>query len=831
MTGYKPQSPVTPVVTIPGYKILEVLGKGGMAIVYLAIQESIGRNVALKILAPDHTDDSFSDRFLREARIISQLAHPNIITIYDAGVHQGYHYMCMEYIPGRNLTQARDTLSRKQKVDIIKQIALALDYAGKKGYVHRDIKPENIMLHEDGRAILTDFGIARGQDVTHGLTQTGKAIGTPYFMSPEQTKGLEVDHRSDIYSLGVVLFQAIAGYVPFDGPSIVAIGVKHISEPIPPLPPGMEIFQTIINKCMSKDPAHRYQSAQELYQALDEISEAQLDYIEAKARAMRNTSPNHQAKTQVEQASIEILANSNARPAVNNGVPRIRATRNSIPLDVTNTEEYKKLARRRRRWLLLILLLALGAAGYYQQDRLQRLWQGQLQPRLVPYLPAGWLKSSPTSVPTHTARTLPSAVTPPPAIKTRPPAPVTTPAKTEQTKTAQDVIAELQANRNRLREHPDDARARQGITDARAWFRRKLDQALANKDVDTAQQLLQTLRQHFPLTRQLPVFKRIDRRIKRIADFNAHMEQARVYMAANAIAKPDGANALEEYLAASRIDSNDPSVRAGLKQISDYFYKKAKTAESKNKLVDAMNAVTTGLQASESDPRLLALRQELGNIAKQEQHTKQLLQQADELMRKKHIIDPPDNNAYQLYRAVTRISPHNLEAINGLQQVQLWLHSQIQSLYNNKQYLDANKLVERARKEFPDSDIFIPLQNKIKKAIDATYPKITQIVFSATPVTDLTVAGNLTKLAPGQSLYAGFSFSNFYQDSTQLTAQLRDGNDKTLYDEQVIEVKGRNGEGRFALHLPRPGSSDGNYSVELYMNKTRILKARLSGLH
>lgn len=826
MTGSKQQSPVTPVVTIPGYKILEVLGKGGMAIVYLAIQESIGRNVALKILAPDHTDDSFTDRFLREARIVSQLAHPNIITIYDAGVHQGYHYMCMEYIPGKNLTQARDALSRKQKVGIIKQIAQALDYAGKKGYVHRDIKPENIMLHEDGRAILTDFGIARGHDVTRGLTQTGKAIGTPYFMSPEQTKGLEVDHRSDIYSLGVVLFQAIAGHVPFDGPSIVAIGVKHLSEPIPALPPGMEIFQTIINKCMSKDPAHRYQSAQELYQALDTISEAQLDYLDAKARAMRHIPANHQAKTQLEQPSIEILADSAARPAVNTGIPKMRATRNSVPIDITDTDEYKKLTRRRRRWLMLILLLALAAAGYTQQDRLRLLWQHQLQPRLAPYLPAGWLNPPAPSVASTKAST-----TPPPAAKATPPAKVAAPATTDQTKTAQDVIADLQIYRDRLRLNPGDAGARQGIADARAWFRHKLDQSLANKDAEGAQQLLQTLRQHFPLTRQLPAFKRIEQRIQRIADFNAHMEQARVYMAANAVAKPEGANALEEYLAASRIDSHDPAVRTGLKNIAEYFYKKAKTAETENNLVDAVDSVASGLQADPDDQRLLSLKQELVTVAQQEQRIKQLLHDAAGLMRKNHVIDPPDNNAYQLYRTVMRISPHSQEAINGLQQVQLWLHSQIQTLYSNKQYLDARKLVERARSEFPGSGIFVPLEKKIKQAIDATYPRITRIVFSATPVTNLSSAGNLSKLAPGQSLYAGFSFRNFYQNNTRLVARLKDGDDKTLYDEQDVEVSGRNGQGQFALHLPKPGSRDGDYSVELYMNKVRILKAHLAGLH
>jgi serine/threonine protein kinase len=261
-------SQVATVVNIPGYEIKEVLGRGGMATVYLAEQQSIGRQVALKVLYPDHSDPSFSDRFLREARIISKLAHPNIITIYDAGIHQGCHYMSMEYIAGKNLREARDKLTRKHKIAIIKQVAQALDFAGGKGYVHRDIKPENVMLHSDGRAILTDFGIARGQETQKGLTQTGKTIGTPYYMSPEQTKGLNVDHRSDIYSLGVVLFQALAGYVPYDGPSVVALGIKHISDPIPPLPKGLEIFQPIINIAMSKDPKHRYQTAGEFLMAL-----------------------------------------------------------------------------------------------------------------------------------------------------------------------------------------------------------------------------------------------------------------------------------------------------------------------------------------------------------------------------------------------------------------------------------------------------------------------------------------------------------------------------------------------------------------------------------
>ncbi|NNF97357.1 MAG: serine/threonine protein kinase, partial [Halobacteria archaeon] len=285
-------------ITIPGYEIKHQLGRGGMALVYLAIQESFGREVALKILAPDHAQDKeFSARFLREARIISQLVHPNIVTVYDVGVHEGYHYLSMEYIRGRDLQQACCSLSKRQVIDIIREVAKALEYAHQKGYIHRDVKPENIMLHDDGRVVLMDFGIARGSDSTLGMTKTGRAIGTPYYMSPEQTKGLRVDHRSDIYSLGVVLYQMLTGYVPYDADSAVAVGIKHVSAPIPHLPDSLRFLQPIINTCLSKNPAHRYQHASELIHVLEAIPKDMLEAAGARAAAFRETGRNHDAKT------------------------------------------------------------------------------------------------------------------------------------------------------------------------------------------------------------------------------------------------------------------------------------------------------------------------------------------------------------------------------------------------------------------------------------------------------------------------------------------------------------------------------------------------------
>jgi serine/threonine-protein kinase PpkA len=270
------------VIDIPGYKIVRTLGKGGMATVYLAIQESFEREIALKIMNASLSEDpKFTARFVQEARVVSRLVHPNIVTVYDVGVQDNQHYLSMEYVPGMDLKHKLPFLTPPQSLQVIRDVARALDYAGKKGYVHRDVKPENIMLHDDdGRAVLMDFGIACLADTRSGMTQTGTAIGTPHYMSPEQAKGQTVDSRSDIYSLGVVLFLLLAGRVPYDADSAVAVGIKHVQEPIPHLPGNLRVLQPVIDKVLAKDPSHRYQSGAELIAAIDGITDEDIEAIQ-----------------------------------------------------------------------------------------------------------------------------------------------------------------------------------------------------------------------------------------------------------------------------------------------------------------------------------------------------------------------------------------------------------------------------------------------------------------------------------------------------------------------------------------------------------------------
>jgi len=262
------------------YKIVSMIAQGGMATVYLAVHKRLNRKIALKVLLPAYAQNrEFVQRFQREAQAAAKLKHRNIIQIYDAGQIEGYHFIAMEYIQDGSLQQRMAELSRRRKrmdlataLSIAKQIADALDYAHRHGIIHRDVKPSNILLAEGGRAILTDLGIAKAVAGTR-LTKTMMAVGTPQYMSPEQGKGEKIDQRTDIYSLGVVLYEMLAGRAPFQADTPWALVHQHVYETPPPLesfnPDVPEPVKRIVHKAMAKDPRDRYRSAGEMARAIE----------------------------------------------------------------------------------------------------------------------------------------------------------------------------------------------------------------------------------------------------------------------------------------------------------------------------------------------------------------------------------------------------------------------------------------------------------------------------------------------------------------------------------------------------------------------------------
>ncbi|MBA3736471.1 MAG: Stk1 family PASTA domain-containing Ser/Thr kinase [Actinobacteria bacterium] len=252
------------------YRIVRKLGMGGMANVYLAEDEVLGRRVAIKILNDRHAgDEQFVERFRREAKNAASLSHPNIVSIYDRGEAEGTYYIAMEYLDGRSLKElivARGPAPIHLAVDYARQILAALRFAHRHGIVHRDIKPHNVLVDGEGRLKVTDFGIARAG--VSQMTEAGSIIGTAQYLSPEQAKGAPVDQTSDLYSVGVVLYELLTGVVPFSGDTPVEIAMKHLSTvPEPPSAKRADIprdLDMVVMRALAKDPSERYQSAEEM---------------------------------------------------------------------------------------------------------------------------------------------------------------------------------------------------------------------------------------------------------------------------------------------------------------------------------------------------------------------------------------------------------------------------------------------------------------------------------------------------------------------------------------------------------------------------------------
>ncbi|MFC1650602.1 protein kinase [Candidatus Latescibacterota bacterium] len=257
------------------YELIRKLGQGGMASVYLAREIDLDREVAIKVLPKAFLHDkNFIDRFKREARIAANLEHPNIISIFQISIEEELCYIVMNYVKGMNLAEEISSIGTLSSDNIViwgSEICSALSYAHKNGVIHRDLKPENIMINQNGRIVVMDFGIARAvQDIS--LTQTGTVIGSPLYMSPELAKGEKIDARSDIYSIGIILYQMATATLPFQASGAPSLMYMHVHEPPDPpdvrnsnVPPWL---RDIILKCLAKDPGERYTSADKLRRAL-----------------------------------------------------------------------------------------------------------------------------------------------------------------------------------------------------------------------------------------------------------------------------------------------------------------------------------------------------------------------------------------------------------------------------------------------------------------------------------------------------------------------------------------------------------------------------------
>lgn len=339
---------------IPGFLVQREVGKGGMGVVYQAARENDEQRVAIKLLPAHFANPTTARRFQREGRSLLNIRHPNIVEVYDVNCHEGAHYIVMEFLEGRPLSQLLRQSTRGLPLDLGRQLALdiarALEAIHAKGLIHRDLKPGNVIVSGEGRAKLLDFGLVQVEGLTM-LTETGSLLGTPLYMSPEQCGGHPADHRSDIYSFGIVLFQILTGRVPFQSESVYELLDKHKNEaPEAPTKIRRDVpadLEQIVLRCLEKKPEMRYQSVTQL---LSDFEGADVD---------------------------------SEAPAATAPAPAATAAARA---------PHPKTRRGSRAALFLFAALALGIAGYAYRDRLPREWLTSTIDRVE-----GWWSESDTA--------------------------------------------------------------------------------------------------------------------------------------------------------------------------------------------------------------------------------------------------------------------------------------------------------------------------------------------------------------------------------------------------------------------------------------------------
>lgn len=849
---------------IPGYKIVDTLGEGGMATVYLAIQESFEREVALKVMSPQLSKDpSFGERFIREARIVSRLMHPNIVTVYDVGVHNGNHYLSMEYVPGEDLKACRYNLELDRSLAIVKDVAKALDYAGRKGYVHRDVKPENIMIHaEDGRAVLMDFGIARASDAASGMTQTGTTMGTPHYMSPEQAKGAKVDPRSDLYSLGVVLFQLICGFVPFDADSAVAVGIMHVSEPIPQLPEHLAVFQPIIDKALAKKPDLRYQNGAELIADLEAIAAEDIERIKA-----------HIALTPKVDDADESAATVVSAPIANTHVEAeevARASRDEEELvegegfsvgseDGIGYRPQDGAGRHTgagKTWLTATAAtLLLVAGGWF-------IWQQGEETS-----PAGSLSDTPVVAISVSGESVEepgdvramirdglageqhssAVVSAGEEVNLAPPAALESAEETLAEGKTQELLPakNLEALRSAFAEDPKTAvalaehyrrlldseegaqaaGAQQGLEEVARSLELQFEQALQQGDLAQAESLADIAAQALAQPELDSRYRAALEERRQRQHIERLLTQADQYLQADALSSPAGANALETYRAVLQLEPENARAVAGLAQIAGRYLTLAKGKLAAGDLDAAVTLTERGLTVDADHAPLQSLKRDITqrqqHLAEQQRRIVELSTEAEGYIARNRLIAPRGESAFDTYQRLQEIPGAQDRARQGLALVEQALIKRIDRLLQSGALDEALLQLDSARDRFPQSEGLLTQRLQLDQLLEAQQPRVSQVRVAAEPMSDLSQP-QMEALTPDRVIYIGFEYANFSREASVVQAILTDGSRSVQIAQKPVIVSGTQGVHFFSIERPVTGFDKGAYHVELKLGDSPL---------
>ena len=655
-------------IEIPGYIILRQLGRGGMATVYLATQESVQRDVALKVMSPTLlVDPDFGERFLREARIAAKLHHRHVVAVHDVGRSGDYHYIAMEYIGGGPLLD-KDGKPRPVPFALraIREIALALHYAHAKGFVHRDVKPDNVLMREDGSAALTDFGIARASDSATHMTRTGTVIGTPHYMSPEQARGRQLDGRSDLYSLGIVLYELLVGRVPFHADDSLAVGIMHITQPIPTLPEQLAALQPLLDRMLAKQPDDRFQNGQALADAIEQV-----EIAIARGDLPELATPDDTYRRQVFGATTPTRAQPQATTPPPGGM-RYRAEPSLGRLEDVAASPSRRPGygtprpeRGRRPWVLP-LLAAILVGGGYAAWRYQNVLRG--------FLPSTELNS----LIARGDKAL---------------------ADGRLIGNQNDSARELFQAAHTL--DPDNEQARAGLNRVGARLVEQANAAIVRGDFATARTDLAAA------TEVLGGGAEIEELKTRLRAAETRNTQSADLLARGDKALADGkllgtGSAAEAYQHVLDADGANALAMNGLKKVAAALAQQAREAIAAGNADLANERVGELTQLAPNDPAIPELRAGLANQrADSNQAQEQQLARAEAQQRAGKIAG--DDGALALFLAVIKRDANNARARAGLRKIAQGLIVQANAALDEDNGAQADRLLQQAETAAPDS--------------------------------------------------------------------------------------------------------------------------------
>jgi serine/threonine-protein kinase PpkA len=758
-------------IKIPGYRIESKIGEGGMATVYLASQEALERSVALKIMAPTTlADPSAEERFLKEGKIIAGLSHPNIVTVYTIGRYESIYYMVIEYIKGGNLiARIHQGLTVQNTFDICKQIASALGYAHKRGYIHRDVKPANILFREDGTAVLSDFGIAKAVVSRTHLTAMGQAIGTPEYMSPEQITGSPLDARCDLYSLGIVLYEMLTRQKPFKGDTALSTAMCHLRDPVPQLPKPLTYCQPLIERLLAKNPDERFATAEQFIQILEDIS----------AKAARSAEPSRtKIKTPRSATDVKSIGKERPRPhkwlkskpiawaggvgvlviVVGSAVyywqmahyidPRTRVIINMLLSQAEQQMATSRLiepagdnAYQKYQYILEFDPRNKQAreglkniADRLEKHALAKQQQDQFEEALA--LTAQGIKIAPQH---EGLRALRKDLTQQLEEKWRRREVARLLAKAKHQLAASHLMAPTDDNayqsyRSVLKLDPHNQQALAGMQEIGNHFeqlaRAKQQQEQYKQGLKMVTQGLVAAPKHSgllalqkELTQQLEK-KRRQREVARL------LAQADRQLKDSRLLDPPNDNAYASYRKVLELEPENAQAKVGLERIAGQFEQSARQRQAEGSLQESLTAIEQGLQVLPGHTGLQALRTEVqGQIDAQarqraEQKRRQrevarLLAQADRQLKDSRLLEPTDDNAYASYRKVLELEPENAPAQTGLERIAEQFEQSARQRQAEGSFQESLAAIKQGLQVIPGHTGLQALRTEVQAQIDA----------------------------------------------------------------------------------------------------------------